>query len=111
MTTQYEHARDGKMTPQMQRVAERENLPAETIRQEVAAGELIGKATGFISAHVHASIAGVVQAPSAATLPNAALNSVVLAAGDITLNFMNLGTVALPDGTGIIIEFVHTVRR
>ncbi len=41
MTTQHQSARDGETTPQMQRVAERENLPAETIRDEVAAGRLV----------------------------------------------------------------------
>ena len=47
--------------------------PAEAVvktRQEVALGELIGKATGFISASVHASVAGTVAAASVATLPN-----------------------------------------
>jgi len=40
------------------------------IRQEVALGELIGKATGFISACVHATVAGKVGKESVTTLPN-----------------------------------------
>ncbi len=40
-TTQLQAARMGITTPVMQRVAERENLPAETIRDEVAAGRLV----------------------------------------------------------------------
>ncbi|MCY2927219.1 MAG: phosphomethylpyrimidine synthase ThiC, partial [Planctomycetota bacterium] len=38
MATQYEQARAGTITPAMQRVAEREKLPAETVRSELAAG-------------------------------------------------------------------------
>src|SRR3989442_15936080 len=34
-------ARQGTITPEMQRVAERESLPVETIRDEVAIGRLI----------------------------------------------------------------------
>ncbi|MFW6065916.1 MAG: electron transport complex subunit RsxC [Planctomycetota bacterium] len=48
--------------------------PAESVvkpRQEVALAELIAKASGFISASSHASVAGTTQAPSVATLPNA----------------------------------------
>lgn len=41
MTTQYQHARAGEITPEMRRVATRENLPAETIRDELAAGRLV----------------------------------------------------------------------
>jgi len=40
------------------------------IRQEVVLGELIGKSTGFISACVHATVAGKVGKESVATLPN-----------------------------------------
>ena len=39
-------------------------------RQQVALGELIGKADAFVSAPVHASIAGTTQMPSVTTLPN-----------------------------------------
>src|SRR5512145_627427 len=39
--TQMFFARQGTVTPQMQRVAERESLPVETIRDEVAIGRLI----------------------------------------------------------------------
>ena len=39
-------------------------------KQVVALGEMVGKAGGFISSPVHASIAGTVGLPSAATLPN-----------------------------------------
>jgi len=41
MQTQLQAARDGRITEPMQRVAERENVPAETIRREVAAGRLV----------------------------------------------------------------------
>ncbi len=47
--------------------------PAEPVvkpRQAVALGEPIARATGFISAAVHASIAGTVGVSSVATLPN-----------------------------------------
>src|SRR5437016_13532952 len=39
--TQMFFARQGTITPEMQRVAEREGLPPETIRDEVALGRLI----------------------------------------------------------------------
>jgi electron transport complex protein RnfC len=48
--------------------------PAEPVvkpRQEVALGEMIGRAAGFISAAVHAPVAGKTAMPSVATLPNA----------------------------------------
>ena len=39
--TQYQQAKAGTITPQMQRVAQRENLTAEFVRDEVAAGRLV----------------------------------------------------------------------
>src|SRR5579864_2695662 len=45
--TQMHFARQGAVTPQMQRVAEREDVPAETIRDEVARGRLV------IPANIH----------------------------------------------------------
>lgn len=39
--TQLEAARAGEITPEMEFVAQRENLPVETIRQEVAAGRMV----------------------------------------------------------------------
>jgi phosphomethylpyrimidine synthase len=39
--TQYEQAVAGVTTPEMQRVAERERLDAETVRDEIAAGRLV----------------------------------------------------------------------
>jgi phosphomethylpyrimidine synthase len=45
--TQMKHARAGVVTPQMQRVAEREEIDAETIRDEVARGRMV------IPANVH----------------------------------------------------------
>ena len=39
--TQMHLARQGVVSPEMQRVAEREHLPAETIREEVARGRMI----------------------------------------------------------------------
>ncbi|MGB2822582.1 MAG: electron transport complex subunit RsxC [Phycisphaerae bacterium] len=47
--------------------------PAEPLvkpKQAVALGEKIGQAGGFISAAVHATVAGVVGRPTAVTLPN-----------------------------------------
>jgi phosphomethylpyrimidine synthase len=41
MATQYTIARDGEITDQMSRVAERENVSVETIRDEIAAGRLV----------------------------------------------------------------------
>ncbi len=41
MVTQYERARAGETTAEMERVAEREHLPVETIRSELAAGRLV----------------------------------------------------------------------
>ncbi len=40
------------------------------IRQEVAVGELIGEAGGFVSAPVHSSVAGVAMKECSVTLPN-----------------------------------------
>jgi len=40
-TTQQQFARAGEITPQMERVAEREGLSVETVREEIAAGRLI----------------------------------------------------------------------
>jgi phosphomethylpyrimidine synthase len=45
--TQMHHARQGVVTPQMQRVAEREGLPPELVRDEVARGRLV------IPANIH----------------------------------------------------------
>jgi phosphomethylpyrimidine synthase len=45
--TQMHHARQGVVTPQMHRVAEREGLPADLVRDEVARGRLV------IPANVH----------------------------------------------------------
>ena len=39
--TQLERARAGEITGQMEFCAQRENLPAETIRAEVAAGRMV----------------------------------------------------------------------
>ena len=39
--TQYEQAVAGRLTPQIQRVAQRERIDAETVRREVAAGRLV----------------------------------------------------------------------
>jgi len=39
--TQYEQAVAGQTTPEMQRVAEREGIDAETVRREIAAGRLV----------------------------------------------------------------------
>jgi phosphomethylpyrimidine synthase len=39
--TQMQYARAGHVTPAMERVSERETVPAETIRDEVAAGRLV----------------------------------------------------------------------
>jgi len=39
--TQYEQAKAGVITPEMQRVAERERLAARTVRDEIAAGRLV----------------------------------------------------------------------
>ena len=47
MGTQMLHARRGTVTPQMEHVAEREELPAELIRDEVARGRMV------IPANVH----------------------------------------------------------
>ncbi|MCK4602462.1 MAG: electron transport complex subunit RsxC, partial [Phycisphaerae bacterium] len=44
--------------------------PLTKPRQQVALGELIGSSDAFISAPVHATIAGAAQMPSVATLPN-----------------------------------------
>ena len=44
--------------------------PVVKAKQEVALGELLGKASGFISAPVHATVAGVVGRQTVATLPN-----------------------------------------
>jgi phosphomethylpyrimidine synthase len=40
-TTQLKYARAGEITPQMERVAAREALPVQTVRDEIAAGRLI----------------------------------------------------------------------
>ncbi|OQW96134.1 MAG: electron transport complex subunit RsxC, partial [Verrucomicrobia bacterium A1] len=44
--------------------------PVVQVKQEVAMGDKIGDAKGFISAPVHTSIAGTVMMPSVTTLPN-----------------------------------------
>jgi len=41
LATQYQQARDGVVTDEMRRVAEREGMAPETIRDEVAAGRLV----------------------------------------------------------------------
>ena len=44
--------------------------PLVKVKQEVALGEKIGEATGFVSAPIHASVAGTVMMTGVATLPN-----------------------------------------
>ena len=44
--------------------------PLVKTKDPVAMGDMIGEATGFISACIHASIDGTVQMASVATLPN-----------------------------------------
>ena len=44
--------------------------PAVQVKQELAMGDKVGKAKGFISAPVHTSIAGTVMMASVTTLPN-----------------------------------------
>jgi electron transport complex protein RnfC len=57
-------------------------IPVVKPRQEVAYGDRIGDADAFISAPVHASIAGVVQIASVTTLPNGRhVNTVSIKAG------------------------------
>ncbi len=52
-------------------------------KQEVALGEKIGRPGGFISAAVHATVAGTVGRPTAVTLPNARhVPAVPIAAAD-----------------------------
>ncbi|MBN1942416.1 MAG: phosphomethylpyrimidine synthase ThiC [Phycisphaerae bacterium] len=41
MTTQYQRAKAGEISPEMHRTAQREHLPAETVREEIAAGRLV----------------------------------------------------------------------
>src|SRR5262245_17579951 len=41
MSTQLQTARSGQITPEMDFVAKREDLPAEAIRQEIAAGRMV----------------------------------------------------------------------
>ncbi len=41
MATQYEQARAGVVTPQMEQVAVREHIAPQTVREEVAAGRLV----------------------------------------------------------------------
>ena len=41
MPTQLSRAREGVITPEMRRVAEREHVAPETIREEVARGRLV----------------------------------------------------------------------
>ncbi|MCD2202469.1 phosphomethylpyrimidine synthase ThiC [Halobacterium sp. KA-6] len=51
MPTQLEHARDGTVTPAMERVAERENRDPEFVRQQVADGQAV-----VPNNHEHASL-------------------------------------------------------
>ena len=39
--TQHQQAQAGTITAEMKRAAERENIPAERVRQEVAAGRMV----------------------------------------------------------------------
>ena len=41
VVTQMHRARRGEVTPQMERVAERDRLDTELVRQEVAAGRMV----------------------------------------------------------------------
>ncbi|MHC4715862.1 MAG: phosphomethylpyrimidine synthase ThiC, partial [Planctomycetota bacterium] len=74
MATQYEQARRDRITPQMQRVAERENLPPETVRREVAAGRMVIPANrlhlaGSPETHIRLDPIGI--GPAATTKINA----------------------------------------
>jgi Na+-translocating ferredoxin:NAD+ oxidoreductase subunit C len=63
------------LTPQMVQLSLHQNIgaPCESLvkpRQSVAWGELIGKGKSFVSTALHASIAGVIQRTTRATLAN-----------------------------------------
>ncbi len=61
--------------------------PVVKPRQEVSLGEIIGKAGGFVSASVHASISGTAQALSATTLPSGMhVKAIPIKAGDEQLS-------------------------
>ena len=62
MTTQYTQALAGTITPEMTAVATRENLPVETIREELAAGRLVIPANRL---HLEGLNGGVKLAPCA----------------------------------------------
>jgi phosphomethylpyrimidine synthase len=59
--TQYQQACSGTITPEMRRVARRENLPEATIRDEIAAGRLVVPAN---RRHLAESEAGVALDPA-----------------------------------------------
>ncbi|MCD2199234.1 phosphomethylpyrimidine synthase ThiC [Halobacterium sp. KA-4] len=66
MPTQLEHARDGTVTPAMERVAERENRDPEFVRQQVAEGQAV-----VPNNHGHASLDPMVVGREFATKVNA----------------------------------------
>ncbi|GAA0282484.1 phosphomethylpyrimidine synthase ThiC [Halobacterium noricense] len=66
MPTQLEHARDGTVTPAMERVAERENRDPEFVRQQVADGQAVVPTN-----HEHASLDPMVIGREFATKVNA----------------------------------------
>jgi phosphomethylpyrimidine synthase len=66
MPTQLEHARDGTVTPAMERVAERENRDPEFVRQQVADGQAV-----VPNNHGHASLDPMVIGREFATKVNA----------------------------------------
>ncbi|ADQ67066.1 phosphomethylpyrimidine synthase ThiC [Halogeometricum borinquense] len=66
MTTQFQHARDGETTDAMRRVAERENVSPEFVREEVAAGHAVIPAN-----HNHASLDPMIIGEAFSTKVNA----------------------------------------
>ncbi|CQH53203.1 phosphomethylpyrimidine synthase [Halobacterium hubeiense] len=66
MPTQLEHARDGTVTPAMERVAERENRDPEFVRQQVADGQAVVPKN-----HEHASLDPMIIGREFATKVNA----------------------------------------
>ncbi|MHC4984973.1 MAG: electron transport complex subunit RsxC, partial [Planctomycetota bacterium] len=61
--------------------------PVAEPKQEVVVGEMIGQATAFVSAPIHATINGVIAAASVATLPNGRhVSTIPIKAGDEQLS-------------------------
>mgnify|MGYP003610488244 CR=1 FL=1 len=100
--TQLESARQGRITPEMKRVAEKERLAPELIREEIAAGRLIIPANVNHLAHR--------LDPIGIGIAAALMHFFMLARGDTQLSAASIGPVFVVIGMITFLSLFFFVR-